>query len=107
RHLGKACIYSVFGQPNPSTRFLSQDRIGGQSSRNQFIIAVDSRCNSVHVANEGSDPTTDHSQSDARRLAVSHDMPSSDRRPSILRFASLFVPEPAKSSKARSVTRMM
>ena len=69
RHLGKACIYSVLGQPKASTGFLSQGRIGGQSSRNQFIIVVNSRCNSVDVADEGSDPATDHSQSNPRRRA--------------------------------------
>ena len=94
--------------------------VGRQGAGHQFVAVVHARGDAVHRADERALPATHHAQADApghAGAAACFDCHSSVLcacalsvaywMPSILRLALASTPPPAKSSNARSATRMM
>ena len=71
------------------------------------ILVVEASRDAVHSADEGVDAAADHAEPDARRAPLGLAFDRHFESPSMRRFAAWSVPASAKSSNARSVTRMM
>lgn len=87
--------------------------IGGERAGDELPAVVQPRGDAVHRPDEGAASTADHAEAQAAAELRAHG--ALDRHgsllqrsnPSMRRLAAAFVPPAAKSSKARSVTRMM
>src|SRR6266480_5414029 len=102
RHRLEIAVGPVRGEAKLERRLPRPGRVGRQGAGHQHILIVQPGGDAVHGPNEGIAPAADHPQADA---PFDHGaFPSS---PSTRRFAAWSTPLPAKSSNARSVTRMM
>ena len=104
-HLAEVAVAARRVDPQFGPAGAGAFRIGRQRTRDQFPVVVEPRRNAVHGADERALPTADHAQPQTARRGdrCAHARGS---RPSIRRLVASSVALAAKSSKARSATRI-
>src|SRR5205807_8672032 len=109
-HCGEVVVGAIPVEPKLQSRRDRAARLGRQGPGHEHVLVVEPCGDAVHRADEGALPAPHHAQADAtigRGRAAPFDHGAFPSRPSRRRFAAWSTPLPAKSSNARSVTRMM
>ncbi|MNL56952.1 hypothetical protein D3C87_1804780 [compost metagenome] len=109
RHLLKRSVGPLGRNAEQGCRNAGACRVGGKRTGDQFVTVVEPRGDTMHRADKGTLTATHHAETNAAAIKScccgGHVYPfQSPRR---RRLAASSVPLLAKSSKARSVTRMM
>ena len=111
-HLGEAAIGALRPDPELGRRRFGALRIGAQRTRHQLVAVVEPRRDPMHRADERALAAAHHAEPEPPpelRLALAFDRHQGlpQPMPSMRRLPASSTPPAAKSSNARSVTRMM
>ncbi len=105
-HVGEICIRALVVNAELASRGRCALWVGRERPGDEFVFIIDPRRNAMHIADKCALPAADHAEPNATaRPPISHSpLPP---RPSSARLVSASISASAKSSNARSVTRIM